>query len=92
MTLLKQEEYLDCVRDSQTYKQNKDSQKGWRVIAQFAIAPGGKVVDPSITNSDFEETALHHCLITQISALTFPGESETKRFRQMLNLDPEKVK
>lgn len=88
LTPLRQKDYLDCVRNSETYKKNRNYQKQWRVITEFSIAPDGKVLDPRITNSDFEDSALHHCVISQISGLTLPAEQETIVVRQMLNLDP----
>ncbi len=92
VALLRQEDYLDCVKNSETYKLNRTNQKRWRLIAEFSIAPGGKVIEPKITNSDFEETALHHCVVKQIAGLTISGDQDARVFRQMLDLNPGSIK
>lgn len=89
VTRTRTDDYRTCVKNSQTYKLNRLNQKRWRIIAEYTIQPDGKVTNASITNSDFEESALHKCILDELSGLTFPSpEKGTKVVRQMMDLNP----
>lgn len=90
-TLAKLEDYRECVRRSETFQSYRKLQTSWRMIAQFTINPDGTVKDPQITNSDFEEKPLHHCVVKEISTLVFPGQADPVQVRQLLDLTPVEV-
>lgn len=85
-------DYMECVKRSQTYQNYRRLQKRWRVIVEFTVTQGGLLENPTITNSDFEEIALHHCIIKEVTGLVFPTQKENIRVRQLLDLDPGEEK
>lgn len=93
VTKTRQTDYMDCLRKSKTYQLNRENQKSWRVIAQYTIQENGKISDASITNSDFEESSLHQCILNELAGLSFPTpEKGPKVVRQMFDLNPGEEK
>ena len=89
VTDTRQMDFKDCLKKSKTYQLNRQNQKSWRVIVQYTIQENGKITDATITNSDFEESSLHQCILNGLAGLSFPTpEKGTKVVRQMFDLNP----